>query len=336
MAKKILITGAGGYIASVATYLFLQNGYEVVGLDNFSRGYKQPLELLQDKFGKEKLRYYEANLSDDLSSIFEKESNIDAVVHYAALCLVDESMKKPEKYFSNNVCGTQNLLDTMLKHDIKRIVFSSTCAVYGEAEYVPVDEKHPMNPANPYGESKKMVEKIMEWYSNLKDLKYVTLRYFNVCGASEDGLIGDSKKPSTLLMQNAIRGALDIAPFFITCPQVATPDKTPIRDYVNVVDLNEAHLKALDYLMAGGKSEAINIGTGTGNSVMDIVDKVQSVTGKTFNVEKTEPRQGEYAKMVASIEKAKAVLQWVPKKSIEDSVKSMVSWYTNHPKGWER
>lgn len=336
MSKKVLITGAGGYIGSVSAYLFLQKGDEVVVVDNFTTGYRQPLELLQEKFGKDKIRFYEVDLRSDLSPIFQKESNIEAVVHYAASCMVDESMKNPEKYFSNNVGGSQNLLTTIMKHGIKNIVFSSTCAVYGEAEYVPVDEKHPTNPANPYGESKRMIEKIMEWYSQLKDLHFVILRYFNVCGATEDGLIGDSKKPSTLLMQNAVRGALGIEPFFLTCPEVDTSDKTPIRDYVNVVDLNEAHLLAVDYLLSGGKSEIINLGTGTGNSVMEIVNKVQEVTGEKIEMQKTIPREGEYAKMIASIGKANEVLHWTPKRTIEDSVKSLVSWYNSHPHGWEK
>lgn len=334
MTKKILITGTGGYIGSVATYLFMQHGYEVVGVDNYSTGYREPLELLQKKFGNERFRYYEADLKNNFSSIFEKEKRISAVIHYAAHCLVDESMKKPEKYFRNNILGTLNLLEAMVKFKIPIIVFSSTCAVYGEAEYSPVDENHPTIPSNPYGESKFMAERIIEWFGKLKRIQYCILRYFNVSGASDDGLIGDSKRPSTLLTQNVVRGVLGIEPFYLTCPEVDTPDKTPIRDYVNVVDLNEAHLKALGYLLGGGKSEIINLGTGTGNSVLEIVKKVEEVTGKKIALKKTSPRQGEYAKMIASIEKAKKVLDWQPKRTIEDSIRSLVKWYKIHPKGW--
>ena len=160
------------------------------------------------------------------------------------------------------------------------------------------------------------------------------LRYFNVCGASDDGLIGDSKKPSTLLVQNAVMGALGIEPFYLTCPQVSTPDKTPIRDYINVVDLNEAHLSALDYLMNGGQSEVINLGTGTGNSVLEIVKKVEEATGYKFDLKKTTPRQGDDPKKIASIDKAKKILNWEPKRTIKDSVKSLMAWYNQHPKGW--
>jgi UDP-glucose 4-epimerase len=334
--KKILITGAGGYIGSVATYLLLQKGYEVIALDNFVTGYRQPLDFFKEKYGEKKFRYYEADITKDIDFIFEKEKNISTVFHYAASCLVDESMKNPEKYFFNNVCGSLNLLKTLIKYSIPNIIFSSTCAVYGEAHYVPIDEKHPMSPKNPYGESKRIIEDMMKWFGQLKGLRYVILRYFNVCGASDDGLIGDSKHPSTLLVQNAVRGALNIEPFHLTCPEVDTPDKTPIRDYVNVVDLNEAHVKAIDYLLNGGKSEIINLGTGGGNSVLEIIKAVQKVTGKSFSINKTIPRQGEYAKMIASIEKAKKILKWSPKRSITDSVTSLMNWYNKHPHGWRK
>jgi len=335
MKEKILVTGAGGYIGSVATYLLLQQGYQVVAVDNFSTGYRQPLDFLQEKFGKEKLNYYQLDLRDNLHDFFQKEKNIAAVLHYAAACKVDESMKQPEFYFSNNSLGSQNLMVNLLENGIDKIIFSSTCAVYGEAEYVPVDEKHPTRPKNPYGESKKITETIMRWYGELKNLHYVTLRYFNVCGASDDGLIGDAKKPSVLLVQNVVRGALGIEPFFLTCPSVNTPDGTPIRDYINVVDLNEAHLKALEYLLNNGKSETINLGTGTGNSVKEIVKEVEKATGKMIELKKAEqPRQGEYAKMIASIGKAKQVLGWQPHRTIETSVNSLVAWYNNHSHGW--
>lgn len=339
MSHKILVTGAGGYIGSVATYLFLTKGYEVIALDNFTTGYRKPLEFLKDKFG-DKFRFYEADLNSadpekGPAGVFAKEPGIEAVVHYAASCLVDESMKHPEKYFRNNVGGTNNLLDAMANAGVKRIVFSSTCAVYGEAKYMPIDEKHPLAPSQPYGVSKMMVEEIIRWYARLKGLQFMILRYFNVCGASDDGQVGDSKKPSSLLMQNAVRGALGIEPFALTCPRVDTPDQTPIRDYVNVVDLNEAHLSALEYLFNGGASDIINLGTGSGNSVLEIVNQVQKVTGVKFEVGKAAPREGDDAKKIADITKAKQVLKWSPKRTVEDSVKSLLAWYQAHPHGWE-
>jgi len=333
---KILITGAGGYIGSVATDLFLKAGYQVVGIDNFATGYKQPIELLEKKYGKEKFKFYEADLKQNLSSIFEKETGISALIHYAASCVVDESMKNPFKYFDNNVSGTANLLSTMDKFGIKNIIFSSTCAVYGESQYFPIDEKHPLNPTTPYGASKKMAEEVIAWYGKLKKFNYIILRYFNVCGATDDGSIGDSKKPSTLLVQNAVRGALGIEKFYLTCPEVDTPDKTPIRDYIDVVDLNEAHLKALEYLISTQKSEILNLGTETGNSVLEVVDKVKRLTGVEIPIEKANTRLGDDAKKIADISKAEKVLSWKPKRTIENSVRSLIVWYKNHPLGWEK
>jgi UDP-glucose 4-epimerase len=335
MKNTILVTGAGGYIGSVATYVFLQNGYKVIAVDNFTTGYRQPLEELQKKFGNETLKVYETDLKH-IATVFEKEKHIDIVVHYAASCLVDESVKNPYKYFENNVGGTNSLLKAMTDAHVLKLVFSSTCAVYGEAQYMPIDEKHPLAPSQPYGASKQMVEELIEWYAQLKKLNYVILRYFNVCGATDDGLIGDSKKPSSLLMQNAVRGALNIEPFSLTCPEVSTPDKTPIRDYVNVVDLNEAHLKALEHLVAGKSSEIINLGTGTGNSVLEIINQVKKITGATFAIGKATPREGDDAKKIADITKAKKVLGWEPKRSIADSVHALIKWYSTHPHGWDK
>ncbi|PIQ72024.1 UDP-glucose 4-epimerase GalE, partial [Candidatus Roizmanbacteria bacterium CG11_big_fil_rev_8_21_14_0_20_37_16] len=324
--SKILITGAGGYIGSVATDLFLSKGYEIVGIDNFQTGYKEPLELLKNKYP-DKFHYYETDLKNDLSPIFEREKNIEAVVHYAASCLVDESMNDPGKYFLNNVAVTSNLLSTMDKYNIKNIIFSSTCAIYGEAKYFPIDEKHPLKPTTPYGASKKMAEEVISWHGKLKGFNYMILRYFNVCGASEDGSIGDSKKPSSLLVQNAVRGALGIEKFFLTCPEVDTPDKTPIRDYIDVVDLNEAHLKALEYLLSTKKSEIINLGTGTGSSVLEVINQVKKLTGVEIPISKANIRQGDDAKKVADIKKAEKILGWKPNKTIEDSVRSLIVWY---------
>ena len=332
--RKILVTGGAGYIGSVSTYLLLQKGYEVVVLDNLSTGHMGPIDFFDKKYGKKQFRFYKTDLTKSLDNIFKKEKNIEAVLHYAASCLVNESMEDPQKYFSNNVCGSQNLLSTMLKFRVKNIVFSSTCAVYGETEYVPVDEKHLVKPVNPYGLSKRMIEQMIEWYGKLSGLNFVILRYFHVCCASDDGKVGDSKRPSVLLMQNAVRGALDIEPFYLTCPDVDTKDGTPIRDYVNVVDLNEAHILALEHLLGGGKSDILNLGTGKGNSVLEIVSEVQKITGKKFDMKKGEARKGEYAKIYADIGKAKKVLGWKPKRSIENSVKSLVKWYTEHPCGW--
>lgn len=334
---KILITGAGGYIGSIAAYLLLQKGHEVVAIDNFSTGHEVVLEKFKNQFP-DNFKYSKIDLKNKaaLYDFFKYESGINSVLHYAAACKVNESMEDPYKYFENNVYGSLNLIESMRDFNIDKLVFSSTCAVYGETLYNPVDEKHPLNPANPYGESKRMVEKIIEWYGQLKGLNYVILRYFNVCGASDDGQVGDSKDPSVLLVQNVVRGALGIDEFRLTCPKVDTPDGTPIRDYINVVDLNEAHLKALEYLEKGGTSDVFNLGTGSGNSVLEIVEKVEEATGKKIPRSKGEERKGEYSKIYADNTKAKKVLGWEPKRTLQDSIDALVKWYTIHPKGWEK
>jgi UDP-glucose 4-epimerase len=247
---------------------------------------------------------------------------------------VNESMEQPQLYFHNNTIGTYNLLEAMRKNGPKKLIFSSTCAVYGESQYLPVDEKHPVQPTNPYGESKLLSEKMIRWYGDIHGLSYAILRYFNVCGASSDGRIGDSKKPSQLLMQNAVRGAMNIEPFYLTCPEVNTPDGTPIRDYIDVEDLSAAHAAALQYLAAGGESDIFNLGNGTGYSVKQIVSKVEEVCGVSIALIKGETRKGEYASIYAQPEKANTTLNWKTEKDLEASVRSLQKWYEGHPQGF--
>jgi len=334
MRKKILVTGVGGYIGSITAYTLLEKGYKVIGIDNFSTGFKQPLENLTQQFGHKQFKFYQADLLNDISFIFKKEKNIDVIIHLAGNCSVDESIHKPEKYFTNNVVASQNLIATMLRFKINRIVFSSTCAVYGETNKI-VDETKDRCPTNPYGESKKMTEDMLHWYGKAHDFHYVILRYFNVCGATEDGLFGDSKKPSTHLIQNAVRAALGIEKLQLTCPKVNTPDGTTIRDYVNVVDLSNAHIKAVEYLLKGGKNNAINISGGKGSSVLEIIKKVEKITGVKIPFKRGSTRQGEYSTMTASYKKAHTLLNWRPQKSVDDSIKSLINWYKKTPHGWD-
>ena len=332
---KILVTGGAGYIGSHAVKALLESGHQVVVFDSLKRGWKEPIDILKKKYSS--LCFYKGDLKafSQINKVFEKEK-IVGVLHFAALCLVNESMEKPANYFENNVFGTLNLLKAMRRHQVLRLIFSSTCAVYGENQYLPVDEKHPVNPGNPYGESKRMAESEIKWFGQLFNLKYVIFRYFNVAGASEDGLIGDSKKPSQLLVQNAVRGALKIAPFKLTCPKVNTSDGTPIRDYVNVEDLAAAHIKALDYLAEKNtKSDIFNLGTGKGNSVLEIVKKVQVITGVKFPIKQAEARKGEWAEVYADNTKAKRVLNWQPQRNLTQTISSLVKWYKGHPHGWE-
>lgn len=334
MPKKILITGGAGYIGSHAVKLFLEKQFKVVSFDNFSRGYKEPLEILK-KFGKHKIVKGDLRNKKDIQKVFS-ENKIDMVIHFAALCSVNESMEQPELYFENNVTGSFNLFEAMRKTGVKNIIFSSTCATYGETKYLPVDEKHPQNPTSPYGESKMLTEKMLRWYGDLRDFKYVILRYFNVCGADTDGTIGDSKKPSSLLVQNAVRGAMGIAPFFYTYQKVDTSDGSPTRDYVDVEDLVSAHYLAYEYLQKKSiKSEIFNLGNGTGWSVKEIVSKVEKEFGKKIDKQKSKARKGEDAKIYADSSKAFKILKWKPKKTIQDSILSMKRWYEKHPNGYK-
>jgi UDP-glucose 4-epimerase len=333
---KILVTGAGGYIGSITCELLLKNDFSIVGIDNFSRGYKDPLIYLEKKYGSEKIKWEELDLfRDDLNRLFEKYQ-FDGVLHFAGLANVGESWEKPEIYFDNNVVASQRLAEAMIKAHVKNLVFSSSCAVYGDAQYVPIDENHPLAiPASPYGASKKMDEEIFSWYQKTGSLNYVFLRYFNVTGANDEASLGDSKKPSFHLIQNAVRGALGLGEFELNYTSVKTPDNSPIRDYVNVVDLARAHMLALNYLLNGGESNIFNLGTGEGNSVLEIIKIVKEKTGKDFKVGVAKNRRkGEADKMIADNKKAKEILGWKPEHSLDQSIESLVNWYKSHPKGW--
>lgn len=330
--KSILVTGGAGYIGSHAVKLLLEKGCEVIVFDNLSRGYSDAIAALT-AYGK--LTFVQGDLRSQsaINALFTGHS-IDAVMHFAALCLVDESMEQPQLYFQNNTVGTLNLLEAMRVKKVRNLIFSSTCAVYGESQYLPVDESHPLNPTNPYGESKLLSEKMIRWYGDIYGFSYAILRYFNVCGASADGRIGDSKRPSQLLMQNAVRGAMGIEPFYLTCPDVGTADGTPVRDYIDVEDLAAAHAVALEYLGKTAGREIFNLGTGTGYSVKQIVSKVSEVCGTDLPLVKGETRRGEYASIYAQPDKANTLLAWKTEKDLEVSIRSLQKWYAGHPQGF--
>lgn len=330
--KKILITGGGGYIGSHVAKLFLERGFPVVVLDNFFRGYREPLRILSE-IGRIDVEAVDLLDAEAVQGVFARH-DIGSVLHFAALCIVNESVEQPELYMRNNVEGTRNLLSAMRTSGVKYIIFSSTCAVYGEAEYLPVDEGHPFHPMNPYGESKLAAENLIRQMSREYELHSVIFRYFNVCGASSDGLIGDSKKPSQLLVQNVVRGAMGIEPFAYTCGDVDTPDRTPIRDYIDVEDLARAHFFGYEYLMAGGASEVFNLGNGHGYSVKEIVSEVEKQFGLTIAKSEAEPRKGEHARIYANPTKAKEILKFQPQKSLTESIESLRKWYTGHPDGY--
>ncbi|MDP2637682.1 MAG: UDP-glucose 4-epimerase GalE [Candidatus Levybacteria bacterium] len=334
--RTILVTGVGGYIGSILSYSLLKKGYNIIGIDNFEKGFHEPLNLLQSRFGKQRLIYENVDLNGSLDKIFRANPNIETVIHVAGSMDISESVKNPEKYFQNNSYGTYNLIKRMIEFNVRNIIFSSTCTIYGETGKKPIEETHSTLPINPYGGSKLIAEKILEFYGNFRGINYVILRYFNVCGASEDALLGDSQKPSKLLVHNAVKGALGIHKFVLDCQKVNTTDGTPIRDYIDIIDIVNAHYLTLKFLEDGGKNQVFNLGAGKGYSVLQIVEAVRKITSSVFQINKAKkPREGECSIAIASIKKAEKILGWTPKKTLEDSIISTIKWYTKRPLGWK-
>ena len=325
----ILITGGAGYIGShTVLNLIEKTDYKIIIFDNLENGHIETINTLL-KINPDNIIFEKGDLRNikDIENVFNKYS-IDGVIHFAAFALVEESVQNPSKYYRNNIYGTLNLLDTMIKHNVKRIVFSSTCATYGEPTYTPIDEKHPQNPINPYGYSKLAVERIMDDYDKAYGLKSIRLRYFNVAGADEKGRIGEWHEPETHLIPNILKSN-DNKVFTIFGNDYDTRDGTCIRDYVNVLDLAEAHRLSYEYLIKENKTDVFNIGTGEGYSVKEVFDTCERVLNKKIPVEIMGRRAGDPAVLYADIGKVKSILDWKSEKSLEESIKSAYLWYIN-------
>lgn len=327
---SIVVTGGAGYIGSHAVSALIDQGYDVIIVDNLETGYKNAVH--------KQAKFYQGDIRDKtfLDKVFSNKT-IDGVIHFAANSLVGESMENPLKYFDNNVHGTQVLLEQMVKHDIKNIVFSSTAATYGEPEYTPIDEKHPTEPINAYGEAKRMMEKVIEWTSKAHDLSYVSLRYFNVAGAHPSGEIGESHSPEThlipIILQVPLKKRAKLSVFGNDYP---TKDGTCIRDYIHIEDLIEAHILSLEYLMKGGKSDIFNLGSGDGYSIFEMLKAAQVATGQEIPYEVVERRVGDPAVLIASNKKAREVLGWSPKHTeVIDIIKSAWTFHQKHPDGFK-
>ncbi len=301
----VLICGGAGYIGSHTNKLLSQQGYDTIVFDNLVYGHKEAV-----KWG----TFIRGDLKnqEEIDDVFQKYP-IDAVLHFAAYAYVGESVLEPEKYYYNNVVNTLNLLHVMRKHRCDKMIFSSTCATYGEPEKTPITEEMPQKPINPYGETKLTVERIFRDYEKAYGLKYAVLRYFNAAGADPDGEIGESHDPEThiipLVLDAAAGKKPDIKVFGTDYP---TPDGSCIRDYIHVTDLAQAHLLALQYLERGGESGCFNLGNERGTSVLEIIEAVKRVTGREFKVTLAPRRPGDPAVLVGSSEKAKRVLGWEP------------------------
>ncbi len=326
----ILITGGAGYIGSHLVMALLEKGKSVIVFDSLELGHIETIETLK-QYGN--LKFIKGNLKnlDDIRGAFMLNKDIEAVVHFAAYSQVAESVKNPQKYYYNNVYGTLNLLNAMLEFGVKKIVFSSTAATYGEPVYTPIDEKHPQNPINPYGASKLMVERIMDDYDKAYGLKSVRLRYFNVAGADTEARIGEWHEPETHLIPNVLKATADKT-FKMFGTDYDTIDGTCVRDYINVEDLAVAHIKALDYLNNGGKTNYFNLGTKDGNSVKEVFAVCEGVKGTSIPLEICPRREGDPAILVADNSKAKDVLGWTPENNLEYSVKTAYEWENNLPK----
>ncbi len=321
----ILITGGAGYIGSHTVINFINNGFDVLIFDNLETGHIEIVENLK-KLGNVEFEQGDLRNIEDINNVFEKYS-IDAVIHFAAFSLVGESVNNPSKYYRNNVLGTLNLLDSMIAHDVKQIVFSSTCATYGEPKYTPLDENHPQNPINPYGNSKLCIEYMLKDYDKAYGLKSIRLRYFNVAGCDEKSRVGEWHDVETHLIPNILKSTFgNNKTFKIFGNDYETPDGTCIRDYVNVEDLAQAHRLAYLYLKENNKSDVFNLGTEEGSSVKEVFNTCENVLGKTIPVEIVERRAGDPAKLFANSKKAKDLLQWVPERTLENSIKTAYDW----------
>lgn len=321
----LLITGGAGYIGSHAVINFLDAGYDILIFDNLEVGHIETIDILK-KIGNVKFEKGDLRNLSDVNKLFNKYK-IDGVIHFAAYALVGESVKKPAKYYENNVAGTLNLLNTMIKHDVKRIVFSSTCATYGEPNYLPIDEKHTQNPINPYGTSKLMIEKIMDDYDKAYGIKSIKLRYFNVVGADSKCRVGEWHDIETHLVPNILKSALyDSKEFKIFGDDYNTKDGTCVRDYIDVEDIVQAHRLAYEYLLKENKSDVFNLGSQNASSVKEVFETCQKLLNKKINYKIENRRAGDPAMLYADTLKARQVLNWMPKQTLKHSIKTSYEW----------
>jgi UDP-arabinose 4-epimerase len=321
---RVLVTGGAGYIGSQTAKALAQAGHEIVVLDNLSAGHRWAV-----KWGP----CVEGDLADAaLVTAALKTYGIDAVMHFAASIQVGESVLDPKKYFWNNVVNTLRLLDAMTETGVAHIVFSSSAAVYGDPEKVPIPEDHPTRPVNPYGDTKLMMERALKWYGAAYGLRWTALRYFNAAGADPDGELGEEHDPESHLIPLVIRAALGRSPYVeVYGTDYATADGTAIRDYIHIVDLAEAHVKALEYLARGGESMALNLGTGQGHSVREVIAAVAKVAGGNVPTRGASRRAGDSPALVADPTKAMSVLNWKPKLSgLDQIVESAWRWHSRN------
>ena len=328
--KKILIVGGAGYIGSHNVKVFLDRGYEVVIVDNLNTGHLEAVDS--------RAKFYNVDIRNkvELLKVFNEEKP-DGVVHFAALSLVGVSMKEPLEYFSNNVYGMQILLEVMKETGVNKIVFSSSAATYGDHKVMPLTEESATNPTNPYGETKLMMEKMMKWCDVAYGIKYVSLRYFNAAGAILDGSIGEDHHPETHLIPLILQVPLNKREYIsIFGNDYDTSDGTCIRDYIHVLDLADAHVRAIEYLFNGNESNIFNLGTGNGQSVNEMILEAERVVGKEINKVYAPRREGDPASLIASNKKAKELLGWTPKYTLKEIMESAWKFHSTHKDGYKK
>lgn len=326
---KILVLGGAGYIGSHTVYELIEQGFDVVVADNLETGFKQAVHP--------KAKFYQGDIRDKafIDGVFASES-VDAVIHFAANSQVGESMTNPLKYYDNNLGGTRTMLQSMIEHGVKYIVFSSTAATYGEPERVPILETDKTIPTNCYGETKLAMEKMFYWASRAHGIKYVSLRYFNACGAHPTAPIGEAHDPETHLIPIVLQvpnGKREFVSVF--GEDYDTKDGSCVRDYIHICDLACAHVLAARYLMDGGESDIFNLGNGVGFTVKEIISCAEEVVGKKIPAKIAPRRAGDPAQLVASSDKAKAVLGWKPRyDDVHTIIETAWKWHSTHPNGY--
>ena len=321
---RIFLTGGAGYIGSVCSELLLNEGHEVAIFDNLTEGHRRAVDS--------RAKFIRGDLADRLQiEAALSSTRPDAVMHFAAYALVPESMRDPSKYFRNNIANGLNLLDAVVATGVQRIIFSSTCAIFGPPERVPIDETAHPRPVSPYGESKLAFEKILRWYHEIHALKFVSLRYFNAAGATEN--LGEDHRPETHLIPNVLKVALGQSPNVeIYGTDYETPDGTCIRDYIHIVDLTRAHILALGAAASG----FYNLGTGGGSSVREVIAACRKITGRKIETIEKPRRPGDPPRLIASSEKIKKELGWQPQfQSLDAIVESAWKWHLKFPDGYE-
>ncbi len=325
---RVLVTGGAGYIGSHTVQQLRQRGDDVIVLDSLERGYRAALGDTPCVVG---------DIADeDLVTQICRRQRIEAVLHFAAYKAVGESMAQPARYFLNNVHKTNILLETLRQAGVTRFIFSSSAAVYGTPTELPVRETSPLQPENPYAASKVMVEQMLRWFDACHGMRFVSLRYFNAAGAALDGQMGEDFRAATNLVPLVMKAALGKLPHVeIYGTDYPTPDGTCIRDYIHVLDLADAHLRALDYLAAGGDSETVNLGIGKGYSVQEVIDLALHLSGKAIPSVAVARRTGDPVAIWADNAKARDLLHWQPRYALEDIIRTAWRWHSSHPNGFE-